>query len=309
MERDSAIYKIRRKAQVLAYHVLPHEFLSKIYCRICLRENVNIKNPKTFNEKLQWLKLYYNPYNPLVVQCTDKYEVREFIEKKGYGESLTHLLGVWDKAEDIDWDTLPNKFVLKCTHGCAYNILCKDKGRFDRSAAVKQLNKWLEEDFSAFNVELHYGKIKHRRIICEEYLGDVITDYKFFCFNGSPEFFYVSSDLIHDRQSKIGFFYMDGSKMPLVRNDYEDIGDIELPECLPNMIEAAKKMAWDFPFVRVDFFLVENSYKFAELTFTPGACMMPLNPKEFDMKWGSMLKLPNEGSREHTVNDFGSKYE
>lgn len=294
MERDSVIYKMRRKMQVLAYHLLPHELLSQIYCRICLHEKMDFKNPKTFNEKLQWLKLYYNAQNPLVVQCTDKYEVREFIEKNGYGDSLTHLLGVWDRAEDIDWDSLPDKFVLKCTHGCAYNILCNDKADFDRESAIKQLNAWLKEDFAAFNVELHYGKIKHRRIICEEHLGDVIVDYKFFCFNGEPKFFYVSSDLVHDRQSEIGFFYMDGSKMPLVRDDYKDIGNIEMPKCLPEMIEAAKVLSKEFPFVRVDFFLVGDSYKFAELTFTPGACMMPLNPSKFDLEWGSMLKLPNE---------------
>lgn len=294
MERNSIIYKLRRKLQTMAYYVVPHTTLSKLYCKICLKENLDIKNPKTFNEKLQWLKLNYNAQNPLVVKCADKYAVRSFVEEAGYGHSLTKLIGVWERAEDIDWDALPNKFVLKCTHGCAYNILCRDKNHFDKKSAAKQLNIWLKENFAAFNVELHYEAIKPRRIICEEYLGDVIVDYKFFCFNGEPEFFYVSSDLVHDRQAEIGFFYIDGSKMPMVREDYKDIGDIKMPDCLQEMITASRVLSKAFPFVRVDFFLVGNSYKFAELTFTPGACMMPLNPKKYDLEWGNMLSLPNQ---------------
>lgn len=295
MERNSLAYKARRKLQVMAYHVLPHDVLSKLYFRIYLHEDMNLKEPKKFNEKLQWLKLNYNAKNPLVVQCTDKYAVRSHIEECGYGYTLTNLLGVWECAEDIDWDSLPDKFVLKCTHGCAYNILCKDKKNFDKKAATKQLNAWLKENFAAFNVELHYEKIKPRRIICEEYLGDVIVDYKFFCFNGEPNFFYVSSDLVHDRQAEMGFFNMDGSKMSLIRDDYKDIGDIELPSSFSEMVEISKRLSKDFPFVRVDFFLIDKRYKFAELTFTPGACMMPLNPKEYDVEWGKMLKLPLKG--------------
>lgn len=290
MERDGIAYKARRKCQAFAFHILPHEFLSKFYYKIYLHENLDLNNPQRFNEKLQWLKLNYNDKNPLVVQCADKYSVRKYVEECGYGITLTKLLGLWERAEDIEWDKLPDKFVLKCTHGCAYNILCKDKSSFDKAKASKQLNSWMKENFAVFNVELHYGKIKPR-IICEEYLGDVIVDYKFFCFNGEPQFFYVSSDLVHDRQAEIGFFNMDGSKMPMVRNDYKDIGNIQMPECLSEMIEASKVLSNDFPFVRVDFFLIGDSYRFAELTFTPAACMMPLNPKKYDIEWGNKLNI------------------
>lgn len=294
MNRDSFLYKTRRQCQKLAYFILPNELLSKIYCKIVIHENVNIRKPKTLNEKLQWLKLYYCPNNPLVVQCADKYQVRDYITSKGYSQSLTKLLGVWEKVEDIDWEKLPSKFVLKCTHGCAYNILCKDKKIFDKEEAKKKLSKWLKEDFAAFNVELHYGKIKPRRIICEEYLGDVIVDYKFFCFNGEPKFFYVSSDLIHDRQAEMGFFSIDGRKLPLIRNDYKDIGNIEMPDCLSDMLKASRVLSEDFPFVRVDFFVLGNSYKFAELTFTPAAAMMPISPKKYDIEWGELLQLPSK---------------
>lgn len=291
MERDSFLYKARRKGQVLAHKLLPDEFMSKLYFKIVLGKKLNLEDPKTFNEKIQWCKLNFFPKNKTVIQCADKYAVRDYIRAKGYENTLTPLLGVWDKAEDIDWNSLPNKFVLKCNHGCAYNIICEDKDSFDKKTAIKQLNEWLDEDFGAFNIELHYSKIKHHRIIAEEFLGSCITDYKFFCFNGEPKFIYVSNDLIHDRQAQIGFFYLDGSKMPLTRDDYTDIASVDLPRFFDEMLDMAKKLSEDFPFVRVDFFLANERYYFAELTFTPGAGMMPFNPEKFDLEWGRMLDI------------------
>lgn len=291
MERNSWAYKARRKMQMAAYYIFPHEWLSNLYCQIYLHEKMDIKNPKTFNEKLQWLKLYYYPNTNLAIKCTDKYAVRTYVSDKGYGHILNKLLGVWDKAENINWNKLPDQFVLKCNHGCAYNIICEDKKKLDIKSVKKQLNKWIKENFAAFNVEVHYENIQPRRIICEEYLGETLIDYKFFCFNGEPQFFYVSSDLIHDRQAEMGFFNMDGSKIPLIRNDYKDIGDIRMPSCLDEMITAARRLSEDFPFVRVDFFLTGDSFKFAELTFTPAAAMMPINPKKYDIEWGNLLNI------------------
>lgn len=293
MERDSFIYKTRRKIQVVVHKLFSNEFMSKLYFKIVLKEKLDLKNPRTFNEKLQWLKLYYYPQNDLAVKCTDKYRVREYIKDKGYENTLVPLLGAWDNVEDIDWDSLPNKFVLKCNHGCAYNIVCNDKTEFDRKKAKKQLNTWLKEDFGAFNIEPHYSNIKKHKITCEEFLGDNLVDYKFFCFNGIPKFIYVSSDLIHDRQAKIGFFNIEGSKINLKRDDYASIEKIELPSFYNEILEMASKLCKDFPFVRVDFFVTKNKYYFAELTFTPSACMMPFNPKEMDLEWGEMLNIKN----------------
>lgn len=300
MERTSMIYRTRRKLQVLAHHILPDVTLSKVYYRIYLRKKLDIKNPKTFNEKLQWLKLYYYPNEPTVVQCADKYASRAYIKEKGYGEKLVPLLGVWDNAKEIDWDQLPKQFVLKCNHGCAYNIVVPDKEKLDRAATVRQLNAWLKEDFGAFNIEPHYSKIKHHRITCEAFLGESITDYKFFCFHGEPKFIYVSNNLIHDRQAQIGFFYLDGSKMPLKREDYTDISSIELPAYFGEMLEMAKELSKEFPFVRVDFFLAGDTYYFAELTFTPSACMMPFNPEKYDLEWGYMLDIEHICSQNET---------
>ena len=291
MERDSFIYKARRRAQVIAHKLFSNERMSKIYFKIVLKKELDLNNPKTFNEKLQWLKLYYFPQNQLAVRCADKYAVREHITDKGYGGLLVPLKGCWDKASDIDWDSLPNKFVLKCNHGCAYNILCPDKEAIDRKKTEKQLDSWLKEDFGAFNIEIHYSKIKDKKIICEEFLGDCITDYKFFCFNGKPEFIYVSNDLIHDRQAQIGFFYLDGKKMPLKRDDYTDIEEITLPAFFEEMKECATALCSEFPFVRVDFFVANGRYYFAELTFTPSAGMMPFNPEKYDLEWGDMIDI------------------
>lgn len=291
MDRDSVFYKLRRKGQVAAAKILPPETVSKIYSKVVLKKNVDLKNPKTFNEKIQWMKIHAYPKMPLVVQCADKFAVRSYIHDKGLDSITVPLLGAWDDAQKINWDELPQKFVLKCAHGCAYNILVPDKDKLDKEATVKQLNKWLKEDFGAYNIEFHYSKIQPRMIVCEEFLGECITDYKFFCFNGEPKYIYVSSDLIHDREAKIGFFYLDGKKMPMVRTDYTDISSIELPSFFDRMLEDAKTLCADFPFVRADFFIANGTYYFAELTFTPSGGMMPFNPDSYDLEWGKMLNI------------------
>lgn len=293
MERNNVLYKVRRKCQVVAHKFFSDETMCKFYSRIILKKSIDLKNPQTFNEKIQWLKIHYDAENPLVVQCADKYRVRDYISKKGYSSILVPLVGDWDDPDNIDWDKLPNKFVLKCNHGCAYNIPCKDKKRIDERETIKQLKIWMKEDFGVFNIEPHYSKIKPH-VTCEEYLGDCITDYKFFCFNGEPKFIYVSSDLIHDRQAQIGFFYLDGTKMPLIRDDYAPMNIDKLPVFFDEMKETARNLSEDFPFVRVDFFLANDRYYFAELTFTPSAGMMPFNPDKYDLEWGQMLDISKE---------------
>lgn len=291
MERDSALYKIRRNIQVIAHKLVPDAAMSKLYFRIVLGERLNIDNPKTLNEKLQWLKLYYYANNPTVIQCADKYRVRDYLKNKGLENLLVPLIGVWKSAEDIDWNVLPKKFVLKCNHGCAYNLICNDVNNFDKKRAVKKLNKWLKEDFGAFNIELHYSGINPHLVICENYLGEDISDYKFFCFNGEPKFLYVSNDLVHDRNAQMGFFFLDGKKMPVKRGDYADIEYIQPPTFFNEMLETAKCLCSEFPFVRVDFFVTSERYYFSELTFTPGACMMQFEPKKYDLEFGEMLDI------------------
>lgn len=290
MERDSFLYKARRKCQVIAHKFISDETMCKFYSRILLKKNVNLKNPQTFNEKIQWLKIHDYPNNQMVIDGADKYKVRTYVENKGLGKILVPLLGHWDRPDDIQWDKLPNKFVLKCNHGCAYNIVCNNKNEFDKKTAIKKIRKWMKEDFGAFNIETHYSKIKPH-ITCEKFLGDCIIDYKFFCFNGEPKYIYISSDLIHDRQAQIGFFYLDGTKMPLIRDDYAPMDIEHLPSFYADMKRDAEILCKDFTFVRVDFFVTKDRYYFAELTFTPSGGMMPFNPDKYDLEWGSMLKI------------------
>lgn len=297
MERDSFLYKARRQCQVIAHKIMPDETMCKFYSRILLKKKVDLKNPQTFNEKIQWLKLHDYPNNPLVIQGADKYRVRKYVEEKGLGNILVPLIGEWDDPDKINWDELPDKFVLKCNHGCAYNIVCSDKSTFDREDAIKKMKKWMKEDFGAFNIETHYSKIVPH-ITCEEYLGECITDYKFFCFNGKPQYIYISSDLIHDRQAQIGFFYLDGKKMPLIRDDYAPMDIDQLPDFFEDMKRDAEVLCQDFPFVRVDFFIANNTYYFAELTFTPSGGMMPFNPTKYDLEWGKMLILPSGAEKD-----------
>ena len=284
-------YRFLVNSLMWEYRKMPdREYIERRY-HAKLGKVPDLDNPKTFNEKLQWLKLNYYPQNPKVIQGADKYAVREYIQEKGLEHLLTHLYGVWDDAEQIDWEKLPNQFVLKCTHGCAYNIVCKNKSTLDQKSAEKQLNKWLKEDFGAFNVEIHYSMNRHHRIICEEYLGESITDYKFFCFHGIPVFYYVSEGLIDNGQARIGFFDINGEKLPMKRREYKDLCFADKPAFFDSMKESAKKLSKDFPFVRVDFFVTNDRYYFAELTFTPGGCMMAFDPESFDLEWGKLIDL------------------
>lgn len=290
MERECYLYKIRRELQVVISYIITDEYLRKIYYLILLNRKLHLKSPVTFNEKIHWLIHNDYPYNSLVIKCADKYAVREYIKEKGFSNLLTTLYGSWDNANQIDWSALPDKFVLKCNHGCAYNILCPDKNRLDKEKTVKQLNNWLKEDFGRFNLELHYSKIKKHKIICEEYLGDCITDYKFFCFNGKAKFLYVSNNLIHDRQSKISYFDIDGTIMPNVRKDYASLGNEKFPLFYKKMLIDAEVLSKDFQFVRVDFFVTNNKYYFSELTFTPAGGFNNI-PLEYDFLWGNYLSI------------------
>ena len=215
--------------------------------------------------------------------------IRIDLSKKIGDEILVHLLGVYNRASEIDFEKLPDKFILKCNHGCAYNILVNDKTKLNIPATKKQLDKWLKEDFSLFNAEPQYHFIP-RKIICEKYLGENLIDYKFFCFNGHVEFYYVSEGLLNDRTAKMKHYLRDGSVAPFQREGYAE-ADFPFDENVKKMIEYAEILASDFTFVRVDFFLVEGKIYFAELTFTPGGGYNELTPSSYLLELGKKLVL------------------
>ena len=265
---------------------------SKIMYRVIMKKGCNLNNPQTFNEKIQWMKLNYWPNNELAIQCSDKYRVREFVKANGCGQYLNELYFSWNRAEEINWGKLPKKFVIKCNHGCAYNIICNDKSSLSEEETKKKLDKWMKEDFALVSAEPHYSKIP-RKIICERHLGNDIKDYKFFCFNGEPKFFYISQGDLHNM--KANFFYIDGRKADFKRTDHETFDkEPEMPVNLEKMLEESRKLSKQFPFVRVDWFEVDGKMYFSELTFSPCTGMMPLYPKDADYKLGQLFKCGGE---------------
>lgn len=256
-----------------------------------MKYKLDLKNPKTFNEKIQWLKLYEWPHNDLVVLCSDKYRVREYLKKNGLHDYENELIGVYENVDEIKWNNLPEKFVLKCTHGCAYNIICTDKSSLDIKKAKKMLNKWLKEDFGKFNAEIHYSRIKPR-IICEKYLGDNLQDYKFFCFNGKFKLLYIAIDSESEtNREREAFFDENGNLLNLTNADYGLFSEAKLPDNFKELIKISEQLAKPFPFVRVDWYIKDGKTTFGELTFTPSGGMMRFNPSSFDKTFGDWIDI------------------
>ena len=283
------IYRLRRKLQQAASYVCGKAFLSKVYYRINVGEKLNLKSPKAFTEKLQWLKLYYCPNEPKVIQCADKYRVRDYIESIGEGQILNELIGVFDSADDIDWDSLPDSFVLKCNHGCGYNIICPDKSKLDIKEATKKLNKWMKEDYSRYAIEPHYSKIQ-RKIVCEKYLGDKVVNYNIYCLNEEPVFFSLISGLGDGVDEKLTYYYVNGEKAEFKNGAFETDNAV-LSEKLPEMVEYARKLSKGFPMVRVDLFDIEGRIILSEMTFTPGSAFLRIEPYSADIELGKKLNI------------------
>ena len=255
-----------------------------------------IDDPVTFNEKIQWYKLYYRDF--LMKKCSDKYAVRNYV-KENIGEKyLNEIIGVYDKVEDIDFNSLPDKFVLKVNHGCAQNIICKDKGKLDIRDAENKLNLWMRPEANHYfsSYEWGYRDIKPK-IICEKYIEQLdgeLFDYKFFCFNGNVHILYVSLDRGSKSGMKMDFFDMDWNKLPFIRKYENSQRNIKKPKNFEKMVELAEKLSKPFPFARVDFYELNNKIVFGEMTFYPGNGIEPFTPMEWDYKLGEMFQLPNK---------------
>lgn len=263
---------------------------------------LNVKDPQYFGEKMQWIKMYadldqYSKY-------ADKYAVREYVREKIGAEHLIKMIGVYDNAEEIPFETLPMRFALKVNHGCGYNIICKDKNNLDIDKTKGQLNKWLKEDYAAIKGEEQYRNIK-RKIICEEYMEDSsggLLDYKLFCFNGKVGMIEVCFDRFTD--FKIDFYDVNWNKLPILSGDPQkghknnDI-PIDKPECADKLVELAETLSKPFPFVRVDLYVVSGQVYFGELTFISGSGSDPFYPLPEDKKIASRIdldKYPRKGA-------------
>ena len=269
--KDGFVYKARRFMQKIAYGVFGPETMTKVYFRILLGRELNLDAPKTFNEKICYYKLYYCAKNERIAKCADKYWVRDYLTAKGYADNLIDLLGVWDEPEDIEWDQLPEKFALKRSNGCGYNIICTNKCGVNEKDVKKLLKKWQKDKFGKYNVEPHYD-ILPSKIICEKYInseGRLPVDYKIHCCNGKSKYVMVCDGRVRGRTN---FYYYDMNGKIL---DVETDGSskpFDLDEKLfHEMIRISDDIAQDFPFVRVDFYIDNNKLMIGELTFTPTA--------------------------------------
>ena len=294
MIKNTALWKWLRKKK--AEHMAasdPEKQSKKIFFYTFGRE-LDLEDPQSFNEKLQYLKLRRYYHNPLITQCVDKYRIREYMQAKGREELLPGLYAVCDRPQDIPWDSLPERFVIKCNHGSAYNILCRDKAALDRSDACARLKKWLKEDYWKRFAEVQYRDVK-KKIIVEEYLGDDINTYKFYCFNGVPRVLYISSNGENGEYDKYyDYFDMDWKHIDLRLHGHEnrpDHADIPKPASFEEMKKLAEEFSADFPFVRVDLYNIDGKIYISELTFIPTGGIMVLDPPSTDYDWGKWLKL------------------
>ena len=254
---------------------------------------LNLKNPQTYSEKLVWLNFYWR--HPLKSKCADKIAVRDYVRECGCEELLIPLVGVWDRVEDIDFDKLPNRFALKCNHGCGCNIICKDKSKLDIADAKRRLAAWMKRDYGT--TEFHYSAIKPR-IICEELLDDgkhiVPVDYKMNCFSGK---FFMCSAMLDRIPGQIGArkICLDGDfKRMMIRRKEEPMNLMcEKPKDFDKMITYAEKLAKPFPFCRVDFYYVNGKIYLGELTFTSAGCLDASYTDEAQRQMGALIQLPD----------------
>lgn len=267
-------------------------FSCKILFLIRTKKWPNLKEPQTFNEKTTWLKITEYSNNDLISKCADKYEVRDYIKKNNYEEILNELYGVYDNFDEIDFNKLPNKFALKCTHGCAYNIICKDKTKFNIENARKKVNKWMDEKYGYATTELHYTKIKPR-IIVEKYLCDkndkMPIDYKFYCINGNIECILVCSE--RDEKLKLSYYNQNWERLNYEKKEWSSKKNIAKPKNLKEMIKVAKKLSKEFIFVRVDLYCDNEKIIFGELTFTPACCCAPYYNEYSNNELGKKIKI------------------
>jgi len=279
------------------YNDLPDEKYLRKSWRAKFHRELNLDNPQTFNEKLQWLKLYDR--KPLYTTLVDKYAVRQYIKDKIGEEYLIPLVGgPWKNFDEIDFDALPNQFVLKCTHDSGGLVICRDKSRLDRDAAREKISRCLKRNYYLSGREWPYKNVPPR-IIAEQYMEDTETrelrDYKFFSFDGATKIMYIATDRASKtKETKYDFFDMDFQHLPFTNTHPNADTPPEKPSAFNEMKELADKLSRGFPHVRIDFYEVNGKVYFGEITFFHNSGMIPFEPDEWDWILGSWIELPQK---------------
>lgn len=266
--------------------------------RIITGKKLDLNNPKTFSEKLQWLKL--NDRNPDYTHMVDKCLAKKYVAELIGSEYIIPTLGIWECFDDIDFDGLPNKFVLKCNHDSGGVIVCRDKNSFDREKAKKILNKHLKSNFFYPSRQQSYKNI-NPKLFAEKYLEDTngnngkgILNYKFNCFHGEPYFLYVSQEGGEGHETLlVSNVTLEWKKAEFHRADYKEFEELpKKPVNLEKMIELARILSQGHYFLRVDFYEIDGKIYFGELTFYPTNGIVLFEPKEYELKFGDLIKLP-----------------
>ena len=274
-----------------ALRFLPDEWYIQLNYFAHFKRLCNFKNPVSYNEKLNWLKLHDK--NPLYTRIVDKYEAKEYVAELIGDEYIIPTLGVWDRFDDIDFDALPDQFVLKCTHDSEGLAIVRDKNKLDKAAVKAKIEAALEQNFYYIGREWPYKNVKPR-IIAEKYMEDHVDgelrDYKFFCFDGEPKALFIASE--RATSVKFDYFDLDFNHLDIKQKYPNADKPIRKPETFDQMIELSRKLSNGFPHVRVDFYEVDGKLYFGELTFYHFSGFMPFQPEKWDKVFGDWLKLP-----------------
>lgn len=287
MMQENLIYRFKK--------LIPDETYIKLQYTYHLKQKLNLKDPKTFSEKIQWLKIYDR--NPAYSTYVDKYSVRDYIQKMIGEEYLIPLIAVYDSADEINWEKLPEKFILKCTHGSQCNIICADKSKLNIEESILKLNKWMSNNWYWYGREWPYKDVKPR-IICEAFLEEIegksLIDYKIYCFNGKPLYCQIIRDRGHNET--IDFYDDEWNHMPFtgLRNLPMSKVDYKKPDNYESMYGLAKVLSKGIPFVRVDFYSVKGELYFGELTLYPTSGYGKFKPEEWNRKIGDQIELPSK---------------
>lgn len=274
------------------YHAL---YDNKVYLAEKFRKatgyDLNLENPQTFNEKLQWLKLYN--HNNAYTAMVDKLNAKKYVADKIGDKYVIPLLGVWDSFEDIDFTKLPKQFVLKCTHDCGSVILVENKDELNQKVAKLKLNAALDTNYYWMGREWPYKNVK-RKIIAEPYMESprYMTDYKFLCFQGKVKMIFTCTERFEEGGLKVTFFDLDWKKQHFERHYPISTKKIDKPKNLELMIKLAEELSEGIPFVRVDLYEIKGQVYFGEMTFFPGGGMEEFRPEEWDMRLGQWIELP-----------------
>ena len=275
-------------------HIIPDALYLKLRYYSRFHKKLNLKNPRTFSEKIQWLKLYDR--RPEYSMMVDKYEVKKYVADIIGEEYIIPTLNVWNSFDEIDFDTLPNQFVLKCTHDSGGLVICTDKATFDKEAARKKIEASMKAKYFYHTREWAYKNVKPR-IIAEQYMEDDTTkdlrDYKFFAFDGDVTMLFIATERQEkDSETKFDFFDSDFNHLDFINGHPNAKIPPAKPQNFELMKELASKLSKGIPHVRVDFYEVNGKVYFGELTFCHWSGLMPFEPDEWDEKLGDWIKLP-----------------